>query len=188
MLSWFKGSSGRARGALALSLLLGTTPLAQAQVGSDSGLPIPRFVSIKSGEANVRVGPGRDFRVDWVFTRKGLPVEIVAEFDNWRRIRDADGTEGWIFGALLSGRRTAVVAPWLAGEGDPANAEASALTLRRGPSAESRPVARLGAGVLGTIEECNGEWCRFQPGEAHVSGWLRQVELWGVYPGEAFED
>ena len=186
MLSWFKGFSGR--GALALSLLIGASSLAHAQVGSDSGLPIPRFVSIKSGEANVRVGPGRDFRVDWVFTRVGLPVEIVAEFDNWRRIRDADGTEGWIFGALLSGRRTAVVAPWLTSETGAADAEASALTLRKGPSADARPVARLGAGVLGEIEECNGEWCRFQPRKSKVSGWLRQVELWGVYPGETFED
>ncbi len=77
-----------------------------------SGLPLPRFVSLKSDRVNVRAGPGQSHRVAWVFSRAGLPVEIVAEFENWRRIRDSDGSEGWVFHSLLSGRRTGVVAPW----------------------------------------------------------------------------
>ncbi len=81
-----------------------------------SGLPLPRFVSLKAEKVNVRRGPSSDHAVAWVFQRKGMPVEIVAEFDNWRRIRDSDGEEGWILQNMLSGRRTAVVAPWRKGQ------------------------------------------------------------------------
>ena len=81
-----------------------------------SGLPVPRFVSLKAGRVNVRVGPGEDYKVAWVFTRPALPVEIIQEFDTWRRIRDSDGSVGWVFHSLLSGKRTAVVAPWTTGE------------------------------------------------------------------------
>ena len=75
-----------------------------------SGLPVPRFVSLKSGRVNVRVGPGEDYKIAWVFVKSGLPIEVVQEFDNWRQIRDSDGATGWVFQSLLSGKRTAVVA------------------------------------------------------------------------------
>ena len=186
--------------ALALLATLSAPAPASAQgakTGPDSGLPLPRFVSLKSGQANVRVGPGRDYRVEWVFTRPGLPLEIVAEYDNWRRIRDAEGSEGWIFGALLSGRRTAVAAPWLLESenarpegGAAATPDRATLALRRKPAAEARVVARLEPGVVGTVVECDGEWCRFQPhaSKGEVTGWMRQIEIWGAYPGEVFED
>ena len=77
-----------------------------------SGLPVPRFVSLKAGRVNVRIGPGEDYKIAWVFTRPGLPIEVIQEFANWRRIRDSDGTVGWVFQSLLAGKRTAVVAPW----------------------------------------------------------------------------
>lgn len=192
--------------ALALALLAGGAP-AQTRTGTNSGLPVPRFVSLKSGTVNMRVGPGREYRVEWQFTRAGTPVEIVAEFDNWRRVRDADGTEGWVYGALLSGRRTAVVAPWLrarakddvaalvAASADDTSPAASAplaptVTIHARPERASPPVARLEAGVTGEVVECNGEWCRFEPHSARgtVSGWLRQLEVWGTYPGERIED
>ena len=151
--------------------------------GSNSGLPLPRFVSVKAKKANLRVGPGRDYRVDWILVRPGLPVEIVAEFDNWRRVRDAEGTEGWLFGALLSGRRTAVVTPWHKGK------DSVPLPLRRRPGPDAPLIAKLEPGVIGGVVECDGEWCRFQPdGEGIRPGWLRQVDLWGVYPGEVIED
>ena len=84
-----------------------------------SGLPVPRFVSLKAGRVNVRVGPGEDYKIAWVFTKPGLPIEVIQEYDTWRRIRDSDGTMGWVFQSLLSGKRTAVVAPWAAGDPRP---------------------------------------------------------------------
>ena len=90
---------------------------AQAAKGP-SGLPLPRFVSLKAKSVNLRVGPSVDYAVAWRYMRSGVPVEIIQEYDNWRRIRDADGTEGWVNQALLSGERTAVTAPWMRGKGD----------------------------------------------------------------------
>ena len=73
--------------------------------GSVSGLPVPRFVSLKSDRVNVRSGPNKDQDVRWVYTRAGMPVEVTAEFENWRRIRDWEGAEGWVYHSLLSGKR-----------------------------------------------------------------------------------
>src|ERR1700754_1083454 len=89
--------------------LSGGVALAAESAGTTSGLPVPRFVSLKSDRVNVRAGPTKDHDVTWVYTRAGMPVEITAEFDNWRRIRDWEGAEGWVYHSLLSGRRTAVV-------------------------------------------------------------------------------
>ena len=102
---------GRVAGALvlALGMLAAATPSALAGGDTTSGLPIPRFVSIKTDRVNVRGGPDKDHDVAWIYTRVGWPVEITAEFENWRRIRDSDGTEGWVYHSLLSGKRTAVV-------------------------------------------------------------------------------
>ena len=87
-------------------------PAEEINRGAYSGLPVPRFVSLKTDRVNVRGGPSREHDVTWVFTKPGLPVEIVAEFENWRRIRDVDGQEGWVYHSLLSGKRTALIAPW----------------------------------------------------------------------------
>lgn len=188
--------------ALAAATLVPAAADAQTRKGSDSGLPLPRFVSLKSAKVNMRVGPGREYRVEWQFTRAGTPVEIVAEFDNWRRVRDAEGTEGWVYGALLTGRRTAVVAPWLreaesgaAAEGaaTPVSATVAAVptvTIHVRDDRSSPAVARLEAGVTGMLTECNAEWCRFAPHatDGAVAGWLRQIEVWGAYPDETFSD
>ncbi|MBM3520015.1 MAG: hypothetical protein FJX63_04480 [Alphaproteobacteria bacterium] len=138
-----------------------------------SGLPIPRFVSLKADKVNVRRGPSSEHPVAWVFQRKGMPVEIVAEFENWRRVRDSDGEEGWILQNMLTGNRTAVVAPWQKGKDVPLHSSAD-----RG----SELVARLGAGVVGDIESCTGDWCELSAGA--YGGWIEQTKLWGVYPGE----
>jgi SH3-like domain-containing protein len=140
-----------------------------------SGLPLPRFVSLKAEKVNVRRGPSSDHAVAWVFQRKGMPVEIVAEFENWRRIRDSDGEEGWILQNMLSGKRTAAVAPWRKGQ-----------TMALYPSAGSGGmVAKLQTGVIGEIEACTGEWCRISAGG--YDGWIEQAMLWGVYPGESVD-
>jgi SH3-like domain-containing protein len=144
----------------------------QGQIGP-SGLPIPRFVSLKAEKVNVRRGPSSDHPVAWVFQRKGLPVEIIAEFENWRRIRDSDGEEGWILQNMLTGKRTAVVAPWRQGRTVP---------MRSSASRDSRVVAELSAGVLGDVSSCSGDWCDISAGG--YEGWIEQTMLWGVYPGE----
>lgn len=138
-----------------------------------SGLPIPRFVSLKAEKVNVRRGPSSDHPVAWVFQRKGLPVEIVAEFETWRRVRDSDGEEGWILQNMLAGKRTAVIAPWKKGQAVPAH---------QAPSAGSALVAQLGAGLVADVEGCDGSWCELSA--AGYSGFVEQTQLWGVYPGE----
>jgi SH3-like domain-containing protein len=142
----------------------------------DSGLPLPRFVTLKADRVNVRRGPSGDHKVSWVFTRKGLPVEIVAEFEHWRRIRDSEGAEGWVYHSLLSGRRGVLVAPW---------SGAKPVPLLDGGAADSTAVALLSTGVMADVDRCTGAWCRVSV--AGHDGWIDQAKLWGVYPGEQVE-
>ena len=154
-------------------------PLAQTgepAAGAVSGLPVPRFVSLKSDRVNVRSGPNKDQDVRWVYTRAGMPVEITAEFENWRRIRDWEGAEGWVYHSLLSGRRSAVVVPTLKDEMVP---------LYEKPEANAAVAARLQSGVLTQIKSCNGQWC--QVSGKDFSGWIAQERLWGAYPNEQVE-
>ena len=138
-----------------------------------SGLPVPRFVSLKAEKVNVRRGPSSDHPVAWVFQRKGLPVEIVAEFENWRRIRDSEGEEGWILQSMLAGKRTAVIAPW----------RGQQLTqLHSAPNKASSVSAQLAAGAMGEVSKCSGNWCEISAGG--YDGFVEQDMLWGVYPGE----
>ena len=156
------------------------------KTGRETGLPLPRFVSLKSGVVNLRVGPGRKYSITWQYRRRGLPVEIIQEFDQWRRIRDADGSTGWVLHSLLSSRRTAMVAPWnkpTIEMGRPAS-----RALFDGKDAASRnagTVARLQAGLIVDVSECEGRWCALEA--QRTKFWLEQEQLWGVYPGEAFE-
>jgi SH3-like domain-containing protein len=150
---------------------------AAQNTGRGTGLPLPRFVSIKSDNANVRRGPGQEYDVAFTFVRQGLPVEITVEFDNWRKIRDSDGAEGWIFHSLLSGARTALVAPW--------DSEGSA-PIRGSAEADAAVVAYLEPRVIVNVAECTGSWC--EVGVEGYSGWITQESLWGVYPGEQFEE
>jgi SH3-like domain-containing protein len=141
-----------------------------------SGLPVPRFVSLKAGRVNVRIGPGEDYKIAWVFTRPGLPIEVIQEFDNWRRIRDSDGTVGWVFQSLLAGKRTAVVAPWASDDPRP---------IRASASPDATVEAYLQPGVMAEIERCSEGWCRLSG--ANFDGWITQEQLWGVYPGEEID-
>lgn len=148
-----------------------------------SGLALPRFVSLKSNQVNVRVGPGREYDIAWIFVKGGLPVEVFQESDNWRRIRDASGNSGWVFHSLLSGRRTALVTPWASA------AEPLPLYRERSPGAKLN--ARLESGVLLNIDECDGDWCRAELRDSSnqsFRGYVQQNKLWGVYPDEEFED
>src|SRR6202008_606457 len=118
-----------------------------------SGLPVPRYVSLKSDHVNVRAGPTKDNDVAWVYTRSGLPVEITAEFENWRRVRDSEGAEGWVYHSLLSGRRTAVVT--MKNKDDLAS-----LYDRADPT--SAVAARLQVGVVAQVKKCDQHWCHIE--------------------------
>jgi SH3-like domain-containing protein len=155
---------------------------AAGEAGNGSGLQIPRFVSLKSDKVNVRAGPTKDHEVTWVYTRTGLPVEITAEFENWRRIRDWEGAEGWVYHSLLSGRRTGLVSP-PAKTADKAASEE--IPIHANADVDSAIVARLQPGVLGAVKRCNGSWCRVTG--AGYDGWVAQNRLWGVYPNEKVE-
>lgn len=166
----------RVAGPLLAALMLAVAVLGGHSVraaGDSTGLQVPRFVSLKSDRVNVRVGPNRDQDVRWVYTRAGMPVEIVAEFENWRRIRDWEGSEGWVYHALLSGKRTAVVVP---------KEKEELVPLFDSANAESGLVARLQGGVLMTLKSCDGKWCRVAG--KNFDGYIRQERVWGAYPNE----
>ena len=167
---------GRSGSLVLAAWLLGISAItasAKDSAPTTSGLPVPRYVSLKSDHVNVRAGPTKDNDVAWVFTRSGLPVEITAEFENWRRVRDSEGAEGWVYHSLLSGRRTAVITM-------KSKDELAALHERAENS--SAIIARLQAGVVAQVKRCAANWC-------HVigngfDGWIEQQRLWGVYADE----
>jgi SH3-like domain-containing protein len=150
---------------------------AQADTSSSvSGLPIPRYVSLKSDRVNLREGPSKDHRTVWIFQRAGLPVEVTAEFEIWRKVRDSEGAEGWVLHSLLSGRRTALVAPWKKG---------TESILYRKASLTSAPIAKLQSNVIASVKSCDGTWCRVSG--YGFDGYIQQSDLWGVYPNEKIE-
>jgi SH3-like domain-containing protein len=144
--------------------------------GPSSGLPVPRYVSLKPDKVNVRGGPTRNHDITWQYTRAGLPVEITAESDNWRRIRDWEGSEGWVYHSMLSGRRTAVVTA----------KEADGLVPLHAKGDSAAPIiANLQSGVLAAVKHCTGSWCRIVG--VGFDGWIAQERVWGVYPNEKVE-
>lgn len=158
---------------LALGVALLANPRAPASLAAtDSGLPVPRFVTLRADKVNVRTGPGARYPVEWVFERKGMPVEIVAEFDTWRKVRDIQGTEGWVHQNLLSSRRGVIITGVV-------------RTLRREPRDDAAAVARAEAEVIGQLLECKAEWCRVEV--RGLRGWLKRSEFWGVYSNEKVE-
>jgi SH3-like domain-containing protein len=146
---------------------------ASTATGSVSGLPVPRFVSLKSDRVNVRSGPNKDQEVRWVYTHAGMPVEITAEFENWRRIRDWEGAEGWVYHSLLSGRRSGVVVP---------KEKDELVPLYDSADVKSELAAKLQSGVVGQIKSCSGKWCEFAG--KNFDGWIQQERIWGAYPNE----
>lgn len=143
--------------------------IAPAALAGENAAPVPRFVALRSDKVNMRTGPGAQYPIEWVYQRKDLPVEIVGEFDNWRKIRDAEGTEGWVHERMVTGRRSVLV-------------EGKIRALYDRPEAASRVVARAEPGVIAKLLACDPGWCRVEVGS--VAGWLPRDEIWGVYPGE----
>ncbi|MBT7641521.1 MAG: SH3 domain-containing protein [Rhodobiaceae bacterium] len=134
----------------------------------DSGLPLPRFVSINKSEANMRRGPGEDYPLLFQYQRRGLPLEIIAEYGQWRQVRDHEGSEGWMHARLLRGNRTVML-----------RQAANALILRQRPDMGAGVVALGQSGAIGRLEECEGDWCEIDLG-GH-EGWVQRDMLWGVY-------
>jgi len=151
---------------LVAAVLVGAIPTSIAQQD------LPRWVSLRSDEVNVRTGPGTRYPIEWVFVRESLPVEVIAEFDNWRQIRDMDGDTGWIHQNLLSRNRFAVIV------GDVA-------MMVRDPEIGGVPVAVIEPGVITQVLRCRGDWCRLHAG-GHT-GWLLRTQIWGVYRDEAVD-
>ena len=149
----------------------------EREPGQSTGLPVPRFVSLKSGRANVRRGPGTDFPIDWVYRKSGVPLEVIAESGNWRRIRDHESDGGWIWHTMLAGERSAIV------EGSAADGEPAAMISL--PDVTSEIVAYAEKGLVARVTTCKAGWCHLEV-RGH-EGWLPQDLLWGVYPGEEFE-
>lgn len=142
------------------------------------GVSAPRFVSLKADRVNVRRGPGHDHGIDWVFRRAGLPVEIIASSDAWRRVRDSEGASGWVLASLLSGRRTALVLPWEIKPG----VTPPQVALKADARESAGVIAQVEAGVIANVRWCDGRWC--QVGIASLAGYVEQARLWGVYKGE----
>lgn len=172
----------RGMGALSV-LMLAFCPAAAAEDDGQkarpgSGLPLPRYVSLKSDRVNLRTGPGTDYPTAWVYRRAGLPLEVVKEYETWRQVRDADGATGWVLQSLLSGRRTALVLPWDVKPDRPV----PQVEIHRSDSENSAAVAMVEAGVIANVHDCDGRWC-------HVTidayrGYLEQKKLWGIYQNE----
>lgn len=135
-------------------------------------LPVPRMVSLRANEVNVRSGPDLDHPIMWVFKRKYMPVEIVAEFEVWRKIRDWEGAEGWVHRAMLTGSRSLIV-------------KDDIVTMRRDAADHAPAVARLAQGMVARIEQCETEWCQVTVGS--YEGWLPRRGIWGLYPEELID-
>lgn len=153
------------RRAFCLAAACFASPLAAQSIGHETGLPLPRFVSLKAGQANVRRGPGVEYRIDWRFVRRGMPLRVISEYENWRNVRDRDGEGGWIHFALLSGVRTVII--------DGENAR-----LHREPNIEAPLAAIAEVGVIAQLGECVDGWCQVETG-GH-DGWVRESGLWGL--------
>ncbi len=159
-----------------LAMLLSLLPVLAAGVAAqeaarigESGLPLPRFASLASDEVNMRTGPGSKYPIRWVYRRRGLPVKIVAESDQWRQVVDPEGERGWIHSSLLSRRHTVLVT----GDG--------VAEVRRSPSADARVLLRIEPGVIVELVSCQDRWCLVDlEGDR---GWLRRERLWGIDPG-----
>lgn len=134
---------------------------------------LPRYESLRADLVNLRAGPGEQYPIEWVYQRKGWPVEVTAAFDVWRRVRDSDGTEGWVHEHMLTPRRSVVVT-------------GAERTLRSEPQPAAAAVARLEPGVIAHLLECKDAWCKLDA--QGIKGWLQRDQIWGVFPDEAVSE
>lgn len=155
-----------------LTVFLFLTNTAHADPFKSTPYPVPRFVSLDADEVYVRTGPGKQYPIDWVFQKKGLPVEIILEYEHWRKIKDHEGGEGWVYGPLLSGKRTGLVK----GEEN--------VSLHQKPRLDSAVKAYIEPLAVLKLEKCEVMWCQAEAGE--YKGWIPKAYIWGVYENEKF--
>ena len=141
----------------------------EIQRGQVTNLPIPRYVSLKTNEANARRGPSLSHKIDWIYKRQNMPLEIYAEYENWRRVRDFEGLGGWVHYTLLSGKRYVLIKNEL-------------LEMRLLPSVESQVIAKVPQFNIANLDKCNKDWCRIK--DNGYKGWVLKSEIWGVYNNE----
>jgi len=164
---WLAGLLAALVALVALAALAALGPARAQDEGrlGPSGMALPRFVSLKSDEVNLRTGPGTRYPIDWIYRRRGLPVEVVDEFEDWRRVRDHDGTLGWVHRFMLTSRRTVVIV-------------GGTRTLRREPAASAPGLAYLEAGVVANLKDCEAAWCRIEA--QGFDGWIHRSEVYGT--------
>jgi len=167
--AWAGGTTLAPAPAMAAGL---TAEAAEVRPGPVTGLPTPRFVSLRSGEGNARRGPGMTHRIDWVFTRRNMPLRVTAEFEHWRRVEDAEGLGGWMHFALLSGVRHVLV-------------ERDMTPLHLQADGRAPVVGWMEAGVIARVQSCGLDWCRLRV--EGLRGWAPRDALWGVEPGEIID-
>ncbi len=141
----------------------------ETERGQVTNLPIPRYVSLKAKEANARRGPSLSHKIDWIYKRKNMPLEIYAEYENWRRVRDFEGLGGWIHYTLLSGIRYVLIKDEL-------------LEMRLLPTNEAQVIAKLPQHNIATLDKCNIDWCKIV--DDGYRGWVLKSGIWGVYKNE----
>lgn len=154
------------------SVLAMTSSSFASERGPVTNLPMPRFVSMKAEEGNVRRGPSLSHRIDWIFKHQNMPLQVTDEYGHWRRVQDAEGQGGWMHFRLLSGARTAVIVQ-------------DKTRIRRRPNEGSEAFALAETGVIARLEECSPDWCRIKVGRTR--GWVKKAEIWGVKPDEIRE-
>ena len=141
----------------------------EPQKGQVTNLPIPRYVSLKVKEANARRGPSLSHKIDWIYKRQNMPLEIYAEYENWRRVRDFEGLGGWVHYTLLSGTRYVLIKNEL-------------LEMRLLPSIDAQVIAKVPQHNIATLDKCNKDWCRIT--DDGYKGWVPKNGIWGVYENE----
>ncbi|WP_337185827.1 SH3 domain-containing protein [Phenylobacterium sp.] len=161
------------RGAYRRAAFLATLILALPATAQDagprqgpSGYPVPRYVTLKFGEVNARAGPGDDHRLLWIYRTRGLPVQVVAETSDWRRVCDPEGGKAWVHKRVTDGRRAVI------------NLGTRPQPLLRKPRAGAETAAFLGARALASLDRCDKGWCRVKADR--TTGWVRQGALWGT--------
>lgn len=150
-------------------------------LAATSGLPLPRYASLKFDRVNLRSGPGTEYPTVWVYRKAGLPLEITKEYEAWRQVRDAEGANGWVLQSSLSGRRTVLVEPWEA----KADTAPPQVALRSDANDKARLIANVEAGVIANVMSCDGKWCFVTLDQ--FRGYIQQKKLWGVYEAEVLK-